>query len=796
MRGCEVMAIKDNFIENVNRVLKSQYAKTLKNAEAHEKYYAIGKAIMAMISDDWIETQKRYEDVKQACYFSAEYLMGRALGNNLINLSLYDEVKDVLDKAGFSLEEIENAEADAGLGNGGLGRLAAGYLDSSATCNLPLTGYGIRYEYGIFEQKIINGFQVEKTDNWLEYDDPWFLRMIEDSIIVQYSDSKVRAVPYDTPIIGYKSKSINRLRLWKSEPIEDFDFGAFNDQKYDLAVSEKNRAKDISRILYPNDSHREGKLLRLRQQYFFVSASLMDMVRKFKHKFGKEFIKFPDYHVIQLNDTHPVVAIPELMRILMDEEGLTWDEAWNITIRTFAYTNHTILSEALEKWNVDIFRELLPRIYEIIECIDRKFLDELNYRKVPGENIESMKIISNHQIHMAWLAIFGSFSINGVAYLHTEILKRRELKNWYALYPDKFHNVTNGITPRRWMVYSNEELSSLITELLGNRDWVANLEMLKKLENYKDHEDILKRFIQIKHKKKQQLAEHLKAKENVIVEPNSIFDIHVKRIHEYKRQLLNAFHILYRYYKIKENPNINITPVTYIIGGKAAPGYFRAKAIIKYINEVAHMVNNDEEINSKIKVIFIQNYNVTYAEKLFPAADVSEQISTAGKEASGTGNMKLMLNGTPTIGTFDGANVEIVEEAGWENNFIFGANVEELEKLYSNYNPKQYYENVPGLKRVVDTLVDGTFNDGGTGMFKELFNALLQGTHWHMADHYFILKDFESYALAHEKINEAYGNEMDWARKCWINMCNSGKFSSDRSIKEYAHVIWKIEEVK
>ncbi len=789
------MITKNFFIENIEKYLKSNYAKALKNAEIFQKYQAIGKAIMESIAEDWIETQKKYEDVKQACYFSSEYLMGRALGNNLINLNMYNELKEILQEENISLEDIENEETDAGLGNGGLGRLAAGFLDSSATCNLPMTGYGIRYENGLFRQEILNGFQIEKTDDWLEYGDPWSVLKREDSVIVKFADRSVKAVPYDMPIIGYGTRTINRLRLWKSEALEDFDFNAFNNQKYDLAVLEKNRAEDISRVLYPNDSHREGKLLRLRQQYFFVAASLKDMLRKFKNKHGCKLSEFPDYYVIQLNDTHPVVAIPELMRILMDEEGLAWDEAWHITTRTFAYTNHTILAEALEKWDVGIFKELLPRTYEIIEQIDRNFHGVLASSNLSFEQTESMKIISNHHVHMAWLAIYGSFSINGVAYLHTEILKRRELKNWYALYPEKFHSVTNGITPRRWMVLCNDELSSLITELTGSKEWITNLVLLKKIEKYKDNEEVLKRFLNIKHKKKEQLADYIKSKENIDINPDSIFDIQAKRIHEYKRQLLNAFHILYKYYKIKENPRTDVIPVTYIIGGKAAPGYFRAKAIIKYINEIADLVNNDKEVNDKMKVVFIQNYNVTYAEKLFPAADVSEQISMAGKEASGTGNMKLMLNGTPTIGTFDGANVEIVEEAGWDNNFIFGANVEELEKIYSSYDPKYYYESISGLKRVVDTLIDGTFDDRGTGMFRELYDALIYGRHWHKADHYFLLKDFESYAEAHENIIEAYADRMSWAKKCWMNMCNSGKFSSDRSVREYADIIWKINSI-
>ncbi|RKD27517.1 maltodextrin phosphorylase [Caminicella sporogenes DSM 14501] len=789
------MFSKERFIESINRIIKSDYGKTLDEATEYEKYNVISKAIMEMIIDNWSKTEEEYSKVKRAYYLSAEYLMGRALGNNLLNLGFYDEVKEVLGQLNIDLNKIEEVEEDAGLGNGGLGRLAACFLDSSATMNIPLTGYGIRYRYGIFKQKFENGFQVEEADNWLKYGDPWSIRRDEDSVIVEFADGKVKAVPYDTPILGFKTKNINKLRLWQAEPIKEFDFKLFNEQEYDEAVKEKNRAEDISRVLYPNDSKREGKILRLKQQYFFVSASLQDLISKFKRKFGNKFDLFPKYHAIQLNDTHPVVAIPELMRILVDEEGIEWERAWEITVNTFAYTNHTILSEALEKWDVRLYKEILPRIFEIIEDIDIRFIIELKEKGYSISKLKKMRIISDNMIHMAWLAIHGTHTTNGVAELHTNILKHQELKDWYELYPERFQNKTNGITPRRWIALCNKELTELISELLGTKDWIRDLSRLKELEKYKDDENILNRFMQIKENKKKELAEYIRKVEDIQINPNSIFDIQIKRLHEYKRQLLNAFHILDLYFRLKENPNMDIVPRTFIFGAKAAPGYYRAKGIIKYINEIAKLINNDPEVNDKIKVVFVQNYRVSYAEKLFPAADVSEQISTAGKEASGTGNMKFMLNGTPTLGTYDGANVEIVAEAGSENNFIFGARVEEIERIKDTYDPKEYYEKVPGLKRVVDTLIDGTFDDGGTGMFEELYNSLLKGASWHKPDNYFLLRDFDDYRKAQQEIDKAYRDRLSWAKKCWINMANSGKFSSDRTILDYAREIWDVKPV-
>lgn len=787
---------RERFKESIKRILKVDFGKTLDKAETHERYNAVSKALMEGIVDYWNSTEEEYSKVKQAYYFSAEFLMGRALGNNLINLGIYDEVSGVLEELGVDINCLEEIEEDAGLGNGGLGRLAACFLDSCSTMNLPVTGYGIRYSHGIFKQKFENGFQVEEGDNWLKYGDPWSIRKEQEEVIVKFSDGDVRAVPYDTPIIGYGTKNVNKLRLWKCEAIEDFNFDLFNAQKYNRSVREKNRAEDISRVLYPNDSKKQGKILRLKQQYFFVSASIKDIINKFKGRDNIDFKLFPEYYCIQLNDTHPVIAIPELIRILVDEEGISWKEAWEITTKTFAYTNHTILSEALEKWDVKLIQKILPRIYEIINKIDKGFAQELREKGYDDEKISTMRIISDDLIHMAWIAIHGTHTTNGVAKLHTDILKNQELKDWYNLYPDRFQNKTNGITPRRWLALCNKELSGLITELLGTKEWATNLSLLKNLEKYSDDESILMRFFDIKFQKKEQLAQFIKLNEEIDIDPNSIFDIQIKRLHEYKRQLLKAFHILDLYYRLKENPDMDIVARTFIFGAKAAPGYFRAKGIIKYINEIARLVNNDPDVNEKIKVIFVQNYRVSYAEKLFPAADVSEQISTAGKEASGTGNMKFMLNGTPTLGTYDGANVEIVAHAGEENNFIFGARVEEINEIKESYDPKEYYEKVPGLKRVVDTLIDGTFDDEGTGMFKELYEALLEGADWHKPDNYFLFRDFDEYREAQMKVDKAYRDRVKWAKKCWLNMVNAGEFSSDRTIGQYANEIWNIEGKK
>ena len=778
---------------NMKKYALKNFGKDLKDCNPVEKYTGLSEAIMDEVIPLWMESKKKFEGKKQAYYFSAEFLMGRALSNNLMNLSCIDAVKNMLEEIGIDYNEIEEKENDAALGNGGLGRLAACFLDSAASLNYPLSGYGIRYEYGLFKQGFKNGFQDEKADNWLQYGDPWSIRRESDAVQVHFADGDIKAVPYDTPIIGYKGETINTLRLWKSEPFEPFNFEEFNNQNYDLAVKEKNNAENISKVLYPNDSNREGKKLRLKQQYFFVSASIQDLVNRHKEKYGS-LDNFHHFHAIQLNDTHPTVAIPELMRILTRVENMEWQKAWEITVQTFAYTNHTILSEALEQWDVDLYRELLPDVYRIIELIDNQLRGELLHRGISTEKINSYGIIQDGQIKMAWLSIYGSHSTNGVARLHTEILKTRELKDWADLFPERFNNKTNGITQRRWLLLSNPELSSLITELLGSDRWITKLDELEKLERYADDEDILNRFMDIKMTKKIQLAKYIKEHEEIEIDPNSIFDIQIKRFHEYKRQLLNAFHILDLYYRLKENPDLDIVPRTFIFGGKAAPGYYRAKTVIKFINDIKELINNDPDIRGKIKVVFVKNYRVSYAEKLFPAADVSEQISTAGKEASGTGNMKFMLNGAPTLGTYDGANVEIVEEAGEENNFIFGARVEELTEIDAYYNPWDYYNGIPGLKRVVDSLISGEFNGRAKDQYTDLYDSLLRGTHWHKADVYYVLKDFESYREGQMMVDQAYRDKLGWARKCWINLSKAGKFSSDRTIQDYVKEIWHIEK--
>jgi maltodextrin phosphorylase len=783
------------YTEDIKLFLKSEFGKAIENASEQEIYFALSKAIMADLTENWEKTKLDYSKEKQAFYFSAEFLMGRTLGNNLMNLNLYHSIQDELDALGIKLNTLEELEEDAGLGNGGLGRLAACFLDSAATMNVPVNGYGIRYDYGIFKQYFENGFQKEMADNWLKNGDPWSIRKVKEAVTVHFEDGDVLAVPYDTPIVGYGTNNINTLRLWKAEPIVPFDFDLFNDQEYDESVAKKNRAEDISRVLYPNDSTNEGKILRLKQQYFFVSASLQELVRKFKESHGKHFEKFPEYIAVQLNDTHPVVGIPELIRILVDEEHLTFKKAWQIAKETFAYTNHTILNEALEKWWVGFYKELLPRIYEIIDKLDKQFVHELKELGYTKELIKSMRIIQDNMIHMAYLAIYGTKATNGVAALHTEILKNQELKDWYELYPNRFQNKTNGITQRRWLLLSNKQLSGFITELLGSEKWVTDLSEVKKLEQFADDSAILDKFISIKKEKKAELASYILEAEGIEIDPNSIFDIQIKRLHEYKRQLLSAFQILNLYFDIKENPQIDVVPRTFIFGAKAAPGYFRAKGIIKFINEIAKLVNTDKDVNGRIKVVFVSNYRVSYAEKLFPAADLSEQISTAGKEASGTGNMKFMLNGTPTIGTLDGANVEIVEEAGLENNYIFGAEVDELEAIKDTYDPKAIYDAHPRLKKIIDTLIDGTFDDEETGMFEELYNALLVGASWHKADNYFILKDFDSYVEAQKRVDTDYRDQLKWARKCWMNIAGAGKFSSDRTILEYAKDIWNIARI-
>lgn len=784
----------ENLKQLLNETAMKKYVVPYEGLGKQEQYIVLSEALMGSISDNWYRTTQAYRQGKQAFYLSAEFLMGRALGNNLINLEAFDAVKSQLEEMGINLSDLEEIEYDAGLGNGGLGRLAACFLDSCATLNLPVTGYGIKYKYGLFKQHFENGFQMEQPDDWMAHGDPWTVRKEFDKITVSFADGDVLAVPYDMPIVGFGTDNVNTLRLWQAEPVKPFDFAAFNHQQYDLAVTDKNRAEDISRVLYPNDDTEEGKKLRIKQQYFFVSASLQDMMRVHK-AMGRPIDAFHQYHSVQLNDTHPAVAVPELMRLLM-AEGLGFDKALSIVQQTCDYTNHTILAEALEAWQVDLYDSVLPEIVAIIKKIDAHLVKFLTEKGIGKVEMLDYKIVEHGYIKMAWLSIYGSSRVNGVAALHTQILVDSELNHWYKIFPEKFVNKTNGITQRRWIYYANRELSDMITELLGSNGWVTDLDQLRGLEKYQDDAEVLKRFMAIKRLKKQQLADYIFEKEGIRLNVDAIFDIQIKRLHEYKRQLLNAFHILDLYHRIKANPNAGWVPRAFIFGAKAAPGYFRAKGVIKFINDIAALVNNDPEIGDLLKVVFVENYRVSYAERLFAAADLSEQISTAGKEASGTGNMKFMLNGTPTIGTLDGANVEIVEEAGEENNFIFGLKVEEIEDIKAVYDPAKPYKAVEGLKRVVDALVDETFDDGDTGMFEELFESLMKGASWHAPDNYFILADFNSYRAAHEAVAEAYKDELGWAKKCWMNLCGSGKFSSDRTIAEYANEIWHVAPAK
>lgn len=776
--------IKNVFLEKLNTEPK--------NATVQQIHNALGETLMELFADDWQKSREKHLCSRRACYFSMEFLVGRAIFNNLLCLGIYDEVSEIFEECGISLNSLEEIE-DAALGNGGLGRLAACFLDSAATLNLPLDGYGIRYKYGLFKQKIENGFQKEDIDDWTKYGDCWSTRCSKDAVEIKFSNQTVKAVPYDMPIIGCKTNNIGTLRLWQAEPVKEFDFDLFNQQNYLEASKEKIYAEDISRVLYPNDDTDDGKKLRLKQQYFFCSASLNDILKKHKTKFGT-LENLAEYVTIQLNDTHPVISIPELIRLLMDNEGFSYESAFKTACKVFNYTNHTIMQEALEKWNSKLIEELLPRIYEIIIMVNETLLAEMYSKNIDAKAVNNMKIIKDNMVHMADMAVYCSSYTNGVAKIHTEILKDTVLNDWYKVFPERFQNKTNGITQRRWLGLCNRELSAFITQLLGNNDWIIDLDKLKELEKYSDDEETLNKFIQIKSEKKKQLADFIKSKENITINPNSIFDIQIKRLHEYKRQLLNAFSILYIYFGIKDGSIKNISPVTFIFGAKSAPGYRRAKAIIKYINEIAEIISSDNEVNKLINVVFVSNYNVSYAEKLVAAADVSEQISTAGTEASGTGNMKLMLNGAVTLGTLDGANVEIVEEAGAENNYIFGAKVEELKKILPEYNSRKLFSSNEKIRRVVSTLIDGTVSDGGSGDFRELYMSLLDGASWHEPDNYYLLGDLESYVEAKLKSNSDYKNRLDFAKKQWINMCNAGKFSSDRTIKDYAENIWKIKE--
>ena len=809
----------EKFKENLEGRLKRQYGKDISQANKHDLFDAVSASALEVIMENWMATRHEYEKkpTKQLYYLSAEFLMGRALSNNLINAEISDKVKEVLKGMNIDYDMIEDQEPDAGLGNGGLGRLAACFLDSLATLDYPGHGYGIRYRYGMFEQKIENGYQVEYPDNWLAHRDPWEIKRSDLAVTVKFGGNiayrktpdgrdqyyienaeEITATPYDMPIVGYGTGTVNTLRLWQASSPNGFDLQLFNNMEYNRAVERQNSAENVSAVLYPNDSGPSGKALRLKQQYFFSSASLQDLVRHYVADYGTDFRKFSDLHVIQLNDTHPVVAIPELMRILMDEYNVGWDDAWSVVTKTFAYTNHTILAEALEKWPIEIFQGLLPRIYQIVEEINRRFLIELR-EKYPNDYDRHgrMSIINNGKVYMAWLAIHASFSVNGVAELHTKILKEVELHDWYELYPKKFNNKTNGITQRRWLLSSNPELASFITKRIGH-GWEKDLTLLKGLEKYLDDEKSLKELIQIKANNKVRLAEYLKYTQNETIDPNSIFDVQVKRLHEYKRQLMNILHVMYVYNKMLEDPKYKESAAkkTYIFGAKSASGYRRAKAIIKLINTVAERINNDRRVNDKLHVVFVENYRVSVAEKIFPAADVSEQISTAGLEASGTSNMKFMCNGALTMGTMDGANIEIVEEAGKQNAFIFGLLTEEIQKIERehSYNPQEYLERNPALAKVVNQLVDGTY-DPTHQLFKELHDSLVYGVEGNRADVYYVLADFDSYCKAQEKVEVLYKDQLKWAKACLKNIANSGKFSSDRTIEDYVKDIWKLKKL-
>ena len=809
----------EKFKENLEGRLKRQYGKDISQANKHDLFDAVSASALEVIMENWMATRHEYEKkpTKQLYYLSAEFLMGRALSNNLINAEISDKVKEVLKGMNIDYDMIEDQEPDAGLGNGGLGRLAACFLDSLATLDYPGHGYGIRYRYGMFEQKIENGYQVEYPDNWLAHRDPWEIKRSDLAVTVKFGGNiayrktpdgrdqyyienaeEITATPYDMPIVGYGTGTVNTLRLWQASSPNGFDLQLFNNMEYNRAVERQNSAENVSAVLYPNDSGPSGKALRLKQQYFFSSASLQDLVRHYVADYGTDFRKFSDLHVIQLNDTHPVVAIPELMRILMDEYNVGWDDAWSVVTKTFAYTNHTILAEALEKWPIEIFQGLLPRIYQIVEEINRRFLIELR-EKYPNDYDRHgrMSIINNGKVYMAWLAIHASFSVNGVAELHTKLLKEVELHDWYELYPKKFNNKTNGITQRRWLLSSNPELASFITKRIGH-GWEKDLTLLKGLEKYLDDEKSLKELIQIKANNKVRLAEYLKYTQNETIDPNSIFDVQVKRLHEYKRQLMNILHVMYVYNKMLEDPKYKESAAkkTYIFGAKSASGYRRAKAIIKLINTVAERINNDRRVNDKLHVVFVENYRVSVAEKIFPAADVSEQISTAGLEASGTSNMKFMCNGALTMGTMDGANIEIVEEAGKQNAFIFGLLTEEIQKIERehSYNPQEYLERNPALAKVVNQLVDGTY-DPTHQLFKELHDSLVYGVEGNRADVYYVLADFDSYCKAQKKVEVLYKDQLKWAKACLKNIANSGKFSSDRTIEDYVKDIWKLKKL-
>ena len=809
---------KEVFIESVKSNLKTLYRQTLVDATKQQVFQAVSYAVKDTIIDNWMETQKVYEeeDPKMVYYMSMEFLMGRALGNNMINLTEYKEVKEALEELGFDLNVIEDQEPDAALGNGGLGRLAACFLDSLATLGYAAYGCGIRYRYGMFKQKIENGYQVEVPDNWLKDGNPFELRRPEYAkevkfggyIRVEYDEAtkrnkfiqegyqSVRAIPFDIPIVGYNNNVVNTLRVWDAEAINDFQLDSFDKGDYQKAVEQENLARNVVEVLYPNDNHYAGKELRLKQQYFFISASVQAAVAKYK-KNHSDIRKFYEKATFQLNDTHPTVAVAELMRILLDEEGLEWDEAWEVTTKTCAYTNHTIMAEALEKWPIELFSRLLPRIYQIIEEINRRFVEEIQ-KKYPGnqEKIRKMAIIYDGQVKMAHLAICAGYSVNGVAALHTEILKNQELKDFYEMMPEKFNNKTNGITQRRFLLHANPLLADWVTEHIGD-EWITDLAQISKLKVYVDDEKAQQEFMNIKYQNKLRLAKYIREHNGIDVDPRSIFDVQVKRLHEYKRQLLNILHVMYLYNKIKDHPEMPFYPRTFIFGAKAAAGYRRAKLTIKLINSVADVINNDKSINGKLKVVFIEDYRVSNAEWIFAAADVSEQISTASKEASGTGNMKFMLNGAPTLGTMDGANVEIVQEVGEENAFIFGLSAQEVINYENNggYNPMDYFNNDQDIRRVLMQLINGEYAPDDPERFRDIYDSLLNTNSSDRADTYFILADFKSYAEAQERVEKAYRDETGWARMAMMNTACSGKFTSDRTIQQYVDEIWHLDKV-
>ena len=804
-----------NDIENYMKLL---FRKPVEQATNQQLFQAVSYAVKDIVVDDWFDTHKEYEekDVKTVYYLSMEFLMGRALGNMIINLKQDEVVREVLDELGVNLDVIEDEEPDAALGNGGLGRLAACFLDSLSTLGYPAYGCGIRYKYGMFKQKIENGFQVEAPDDWLKDGNPFEMKRPEYAVEVKFGGyvavrkaengrdqyvqenyQSVKAVPYDIPVVGYGNRIVNTLCIWDAEAINTFNLDSFDKGDYQKAVEQQNLARTICEVLYPNDNHIAGKELRLKQQYFFVSASVQRAVAKYMTNHD-DIHGLPEKVCFQLNDTHPTVTVPELMRILLDEYFLEWDEAWEITTKTCAYTNHTIMAEALEKWPIDLFSKLLPRIYQIIEEINRRFVIEVANRYPSDVNkIAKMAIIADGQVKMAHLAIVAGYSVNGVAKLHTEILKNQELKDFYQMMPEKFNNKTNGITQRRFLMHANPLLADWVTEKLGTKEWITDLSKMSGLKEWLDDEEALKEFMTIKFKNKERLAAYIKEHNGVEVDPRSIFDVQVKRLHEYKRQLLNILHVMYLYNQIKEHPEMSFYPKTYIFGAKASAGYIRAKEIIKLINSVADVINNDRSINGKLKVVFIEDYRVSNAELIFAAADISEQISTASKEASGTGNMKFMMNGAPTLGTMDGANVEIVDEVGIDNAFIFGLSADEVINYEQNggYNPYDIYNNDPDIHRVVDQLVDGTYSNGDTEMYRDLYNSLLNNQGGSRADMYFILKDFRSYADAQARAMEAYKDKEKWAKMALKNTACCGKFSADRTIQEYVDDIWHLDHV-